>query len=64
MADSAKILWDEKEVANRLGVAESTVRNWRAQGRGPQSIKLPTGAVRYRPEDVVRWVDSGYRRAG
>lgn len=44
-------LLTEKEVSNRLRLAEQTLRNWRFNGTGPAYIKLGR-AVRYRQEDI------------
>ena len=43
------------QVAELLQVPVETMRKWRAQNSGPQAIKLGRH-VRYRPEDVDRWV--------
>lgn len=45
------------QVATVLGLSTATLANWRSLGRGPAYIKL--GArVRYRAEDIERWVDA------
>lgn len=64
MEKEGKVLLQESQVAEFLGVAVSTVRNWRVHGRGPDYIRLPSGSVRYRPDDLERWVTSGQRKAG
>ena len=47
----------EKEVARQLCVSLASLRRWRLEKRGPRFVKL--GAlVRYRPEDLERWMDS------
>lgn len=52
-----RLLLDEREVGELLGIASKTLGNWRSLGKGPPFIKL--GAlVRYRPDDVQAWVDS------
>lgn len=40
------------ELAARCGVARSTVRQWARTGRAP-SVTLPSGRIRFRPEDVA-----------
>lgn len=50
---------NEKEVAQLLGIAVATVRQWRYLGRGPKSIKLGLAgraAVRYRESDITDWI--------
>lgn len=44
------------EVANLLGVAVNTVRNWRVRHEGPRFVKLGKRAVRYAPEDVANFI--------
>ncbi|MDD9376537.1 helix-turn-helix domain-containing protein [Streptomyces sp. ZAF1911] len=45
------------EVADRLGVSEKTLGNWRTRRYGPPFIRLSGafGPVRYRPADVDAW---------
>jgi excisionase family DNA binding protein len=44
------------DLAEYLRVSRATVRTWRARGGGPLGIKVGRH-VRYRPEDVERWLD-------
>jgi len=44
-----------RQVADLLGLAPKTLRNWRTQGLGPVAHKLGN-RVRYRAEDVVDWL--------
>jgi predicted DNA-binding transcriptional regulator AlpA len=48
-------LLDTGDVALRLKVPLETVRSWRYTGRGPRFFKVGR-SVRYRPEDVERWL--------
>lgn len=41
------------------GVSTQAVRKWRYEGKGPRYIRLPTGAVRYPLDDLVRWLEQG-----
>ena len=50
-------LMTEQGVAEAVSLSLATVRRWRLLGHGPAFIKLGS-AVRYRPEDVSRWVAS------
>ena len=54
-------MWDERDVADRLKVSPETVRRWRVEGSGPPFLKLPSGAVRYDPEEVEAW-EAEHRR--
>ena len=44
------------EVARLLNVAPVTMRSWRHRNKGPKSIKLPNGSIRYRRADVEAWL--------
>ena len=46
-----------KEVAHVLGVAASTLRQWRMKGEGPPYIRCG-GITRYRQADVESWLRS------
>lgn len=50
-------LLSTKEAAPFIGVAESTLENWRVQGIGPKFIKTPgkRGKVLYDPADIEAW---------
>lgn len=45
-------LVDEKDGAALLGVAVSTLRNWRALGQGPRFRKIGKRCVRYHRADL------------
>jgi predicted DNA-binding transcriptional regulator AlpA len=45
-----------EEAARRLGMKPGTLENWRQQKKGPQFIKLPTGAVRYTAYALDAWI--------
>lgn len=44
------------EVCDELGVARSTIDDWRATGRGPQFVRLPNGQLRIRRADFDAWL--------
>jgi excisionase family DNA binding protein len=50
-------LLDTKELAEYLGVAISTLRQYRLDGKGPAYIKIGH-LVRYRKSDVEEWLIS------
>lgn len=49
-------LWSVDDLAEYCGVTKRTVYDWNYKGTGPRSI--PVGNhVRYRPSDVVKWIN-------
>ncbi len=46
-----------RQLADRLGVAEITLRKWRISGRGPAFVRCGSN-VRYRAGDVDAWVSA------
>ncbi|MGW5050493.1 helix-turn-helix transcriptional regulator [Actinokineospora sp. NPDC004072] len=50
------VLWTVDEVAAYLRVPVATVYQWRNRGYGPVGRRVGR-YLRYRAEDVVRWVD-------
>ncbi|MET9199053.1 helix-turn-helix domain-containing protein [Gordonia sp. NPDC003585] len=44
--------------AEFLHVHIATLATWRSRNRGPHFIRLGPGSVRYRPEDVRKWLAS------
>ena len=50
-------LLTQDEVAEKLQVSKSTLRNWRASKKGPP-IVLIGQQIRYRPEDVTAWINA------
>jgi predicted DNA-binding transcriptional regulator AlpA len=56
-------LLTEQALAKHIQVSLAALRRWRIEGRGPKYLKL--GAlVRYRPEDVARWLASVPAKGG
>jgi excisionase family DNA binding protein len=45
-----------REVADLLGVSAGALLRWTRAGDVP-AVKLPSGAVRYRPEQIDAWLD-------
>jgi hypothetical protein len=59
-------LWDDEGCARFLSISAKTLPRWRVEGRGPPFLKLSrgrSGLVRYRPSDVIEWVNSQLRRS-
>lgn len=49
-------LLNRREVADRLGVSVDTIKRWERLGKIAK-IKLP-GAVRFKAEELEKWIDS------
>ncbi|HET8899315.1 MAG TPA: helix-turn-helix domain-containing protein [Rhodanobacteraceae bacterium] len=56
---AAGCLLTDVELAALYGVSLQTVRNWRWKGEGPRYVKLGARCIRYRPQDVQAFIDSG-----
>jgi predicted DNA-binding transcriptional regulator AlpA len=46
-----------RELASRLSVSTGALLRWTRDGKVPGAVKLPSGAVRYRPELIEPWLD-------
>jgi predicted DNA-binding transcriptional regulator AlpA len=44
-----------KDVLEELGVARSTMNDWRARGQGPRFVKLPGGQLRLSRVEYDEW---------
>ena len=60
MQNAAPLL-DERELAARLGLSLSTLRNWRVARRGPAYVKVGMRTVRYREGDIEQFLAAGER---
>jgi DNA-binding transcriptional MerR regulator len=49
-------LWTVQDVSDYLRVPVQTLYSWRAQGYGPVGRRIGKH-LRYRPEDVIAWLD-------
>jgi len=59
-----KTVWlTPHEVAEYLGVAISTLRQWRYLGTGPAFSKINPRIIRYRQSAIDQWLDAA-RAAG
>lgn len=50
-------LLTERQVANLTRMSLASVRRWRRLNRGPKYLRLG-GAIRYKPQDVLGWLES------
>ena len=55
-AAKATELIDEATLSALTGIAQSTLRNWRCQGRGPRFIRVSRRCVRYARDEVDAWI--------
>jgi predicted DNA-binding transcriptional regulator AlpA len=55
--NSIEALLNEHDVARITGLSVASVRRWRLLRQGPKFLKL-NSAVRYRAEDIERWLAS------
>jgi predicted DNA-binding transcriptional regulator AlpA len=54
-------LLTEEDAAAYLKLTRRALQAWRYQGRGPRFVKISARAVRYRPEDLERWIETRLR---
>jgi predicted DNA-binding transcriptional regulator AlpA len=57
LSNTPKTLLNEHDLARITGLSVSSVRRWRLLRLGPKYIKIGA-AVRYRPEDIAKWLDT------
>ncbi len=50
-------LWTTDQLAEYLGVPTPTIYAWRQRGLGPRACRVGKH-LRWRPDDVERWLDS------
>lgn len=56
------MMFTTETAAEYLGLKETTLEAWRCRGGGPDFIKMKK-AVRYRKEDLDRYIDARVRRS-
>jgi len=56
--DAVNELLKESNAGRVLGVKGNTLRKWRQLGIGPDYIRLSNRCVRYRHEDLMRFLES------
>ena len=52
-------LISQKELANRLGVAESTVKQWTKDGKLPSAHRISRKCVRWEASEIEAWILAG-----
>ena len=50
-------LISEKEAATLLNMNPKTLYRWRRNGGAPKYVKLPTGSILYRRNDLQRFIN-------
>jgi len=60
--DLGRPLLTPEDAAQFLGLNASTMKSWRARGKGPLYYRLTTRTVRYAPEDLEAWADNNAER--
>jgi predicted site-specific integrase-resolvase len=53
---SMERVWNSRETAEYLHVSVKTLEAWRQDGSGPPFVRYSSRCVRYRPEQVERWM--------
>ncbi|WP_377509682.1 helix-turn-helix transcriptional regulator [Octadecabacter sp. R77987] len=49
-------LVDEREAASILCYSVRALQNWRHRGGGPDFVKVSSRSVRYRRDDLEKWI--------
>jgi len=57
MRDAPNVL-NSGQAAQYLGVSDSVLRLWRAQGRGPVYFRAEGKLIRYRRADLDVWIEA------
>jgi excisionase family DNA binding protein len=60
--NTASYLLSTRELAAFLGVSVPTILNWKRKGIGPPRCLMGDRLVRYRREDVERWLEEQVER--
>ena len=53
-----ELLLTTNDAAARLGVPKRTMEDWRLDGIGPRYVRVGRRSVRYRPDDLLAYVES------
>lgn len=56
MSHRTSALLNTAQVADILRVHVVTLVRWRRRNHGPQWVEVAPRTIRYRPEDVERWI--------
>lgn len=53
-----KKLLKEDEAAELLSISAEALKRMRLRGEGPSSVRIGSKMIRYRPEDIVAYLES------
>ena len=56
VVDNPYLLTEEK-AAQYLGISKFTLAAWRKAGTGPPSVRMGWTVIRYRPQDLEKYID-------
>lgn len=56
-------LLNQRDAASYLSVEPRTLEAWRCRGGGPPFVRISARAIRYRREDLSRWIEERVRRS-
>ncbi len=59
----ARMLLDERQAAEALGLTPRTLQEWRRTGGGPPFVRVSSRCVRYRVADLETWIEARLRRS-
>lgn len=51
------------DAARVLGMKAAALESWRWRGEGPPFVRVTARAIRYRPEDLKRFIEDRLRRS-
>jgi len=51
-------VWTQAETAQRLSVHERSLERWRAEGTGPEYVRLGARRVGYRESAILAWLNA------
>ena len=54
-------LLSEQEAAKLLDFSPRTLQKWRWTGGGPRYVQVSARCIRYRPDDLLTWIESRLR---
>ncbi len=62
-SETMEELLSTPDAARVLGMKPSALENWRWKGRGPPFVRVTARAIRYRREDLERFIKERLRRS-
>jgi len=59
--EKRRLLLNERAAAQTLSLTPRALQAWRASGRGPKYVRISARCIRYRFQDLERWIESNLR---